>query len=74
MAEKPINSQVSAYLQRPLRTLKKAAQDNDAAHHIISMNSAEHGRGDAEMDHQAPRFPEPGRETPASTEKANWKR
>jgi hypothetical protein len=72
--EKPINSQVSAYLQRPLRTLKKAERDNDAARHITSMSSVEHGRGDSEMDHQVPQFPEPGRETPASTEKAYWKR
>jgi len=48
---------------------KKAEQDNDAARHIISMNFAEHGRGDSEMDHQVPRSPEPGRKTPASTEK-----
>lgn len=34
-SEKPINSQVSAYLQRSLRTLIKAEQDNDAARHII---------------------------------------
>jgi hypothetical protein len=59
-SEMPINSQVSAYLQRPLRTLKKAEQDNDAARHIISVNSAEHGREDSEIDHQVPRFPEPG--------------
>jgi hypothetical protein len=71
---KPINSQVSAYLQRPLRILKKAEQDNDAARHTMSMSSAEHGRGDSEMDHQVRQFPEPGRETPASTEKADWKR
>lgn len=57
-SEEPINSQVSAYLQRPLRTLKKAEQDNNAARYIVSMGSVEHGRGDSEVDHQVPQFPD----------------
>jgi hypothetical protein len=75
-SEKPLNSHVSAYLQRPLRTLKKAEQDNDAArHHLISASSAEHELWrHPELDPLAPRFPEPVRKTPASTEKADLKR
>jgi hypothetical protein len=42
-SEKPIHAQVSAYLQRPLRTLTKAEEDNDAARHIISMSSRSAG-------------------------------
>jgi hypothetical protein len=73
--EEPIHSQVSAYLRRPLRTLKKAEQDNDAArHHRISVSSAEH-KPQRQSGPPAPRFPKPtDRETPASAKKAALKR
>ena len=45
---------MSAYLQRLLRTL--AEQDNHAARHIISMSSAEYGRGDSEGITKFPNF------------------
>jgi hypothetical protein len=69
--EKPIHSQVSAYLRRPLRTLRKAQQDNDAA---PSSDVGVFGGARAAETIGSPSVPIPkptGRETPANAEKGS---